>query len=108
MPWFMLSLLLGQLAYVLARSYSPKGDFEREWLGRAGDWFIIAALAWIIVSSLVLLGSYLIGLVEVGACTYCERMAPRGRWDRHSVGHRHRVARQEQQHPGARTGNQPY
>lgn len=66
MPWFMLSMLVGQLGYVLARSYSPKGDFEREWLGRAGGWFIIAALAWIVLSGLVLLGSELAtGLEEV-------------------------------------------
>ena len=60
MPWLLLSMLMGQLAYVLARSYSPKGDFEREWLARAGGWFIIAALAWITVSGLVLFGSYVI------------------------------------------------
>jgi Patatin-like phospholipase len=41
-PWFMLSMLMGQLAYVLTRSYSPNGDYEREWLARAGGWFIIA------------------------------------------------------------------
>jgi hypothetical protein len=60
MPWFLLSMLMGQLGYVLARSYSRKGDFEREWLARAGGWLIIAALAWIAVSGLVLFGSYLI------------------------------------------------
>ncbi len=59
MPWFMLSMLMGQLAYVMARSYSPNGDFEREWLARAGGWFIIVALGWIILSGLVLLGSEL-------------------------------------------------
>lgn len=59
MPWFLLSMLMGQLAYVMAWSYSPNGDYEREWLGRAGGWFILAALAWIIVSGLVLLGSEL-------------------------------------------------
>jgi hypothetical protein len=54
LPWFMLSMLMGQLAYVLAGSYSPHGDFEREWLARAGGWFIIVTLAWIVLSGLVL------------------------------------------------------
>lgn len=66
MPWFMLSMLIGQLGYVLARSYSPNGDFEREWLARAGGWFIIAALAWIVVSGLVLLGSVLLDALIAG------------------------------------------
>jgi hypothetical protein len=57
MPWFLLSMLVGQLGYVLIRSYSKQGDYEREWLARAGGWFIISALAWIILSGLVLLGS---------------------------------------------------
>jgi hypothetical protein len=64
----MLSMLMGQLVYVLVRSYSPNGDYEREWLARAGGWFIIVALAWIILSSLVLLGSGLTrGIEQVGA-----------------------------------------
>jgi hypothetical protein len=64
----MLSMLMGQLVYVLVRSYSPNGDYEREWLARAGGWFIIVALAWIILSSLVLLGSAPTrGIEQVGA-----------------------------------------
>jgi patatin-like phospholipase len=65
MPWFMLSMLMGQLVYVLVRSYSPNGDYEREWLARAGGWFIIVALVSIILSGLVLLGPR--GLEEAGA-----------------------------------------
>ena len=67
MPWFMLSMLMGQLAYVMARSYSPNGDYEREWLARAGGWFIIVSLAWMTLSGLVLLGSALPrGIEEAG------------------------------------------
>jgi hypothetical protein len=68
MPWFMLSMLMGQLVYMLVRSYSPNGDYEREWLARAGGWFIVVALGWIILSGLVLLGSELTrGFERVGA-----------------------------------------
>jgi hypothetical protein len=57
LPWFLLSMLMGQLGYILIRSYSKQGDYEREWLARAGGWYIIIALAWIILVGLVLLGS---------------------------------------------------
>jgi hypothetical protein len=68
MPWFMLSMSTGQLVYVLVRSYSPNGVYEREWLARAGGWFIIVALAWITLSGLVLLGTELTrGIEQVGA-----------------------------------------
>lgn len=59
MPWFLVSMLLGQMTYVLVNSYSREGDFEREWLGRAGGWYVIAALVWIAAASLSLLGSLL-------------------------------------------------
>jgi len=59
LPWFLLSMLLSQTVYVLLRSYSRQGDFEREWLGRAGGWHLIAALSWVVLAGLVLLGPYL-------------------------------------------------
>jgi hypothetical protein len=65
LPWFMLSMLMGQLAYVLARSYSSNGDYEREWLARAGGWFIIVTLAWLILSGVVLFGWDLIDFLTL-------------------------------------------
>ncbi|MBV8650454.1 MAG: hypothetical protein JO255_03240, partial [Alphaproteobacteria bacterium] len=59
MPWFLLSMLVGQIVYVMLRSYAKYGDFEREWLGRAGGWNVIGALAWMSLSALVLLASVL-------------------------------------------------
>ncbi len=56
MPWFLLCGLLTQSIYCLAHSYSPSGDFEREWLGRAAGWYLVAGLGWIVVSVVVLLG----------------------------------------------------
>jgi hypothetical protein len=64
MPWFILSMLAGQITYVMLRSYSRAGDFEREWLGRAGGWYVIAALGWTLASSFVLLGSPIVGFAH--------------------------------------------
>lgn len=58
-PWFLMSMLLGQMTYVMVNGYARNGDFEREWLGRSGGWYLIAALGWILLSSIVLLGSWL-------------------------------------------------
>jgi Patatin-like phospholipase len=58
-PWFLLATLLAQTTYLLLRSYSPMGDVEREWLGRASGWHFIAALVWITLSALVLFGPWL-------------------------------------------------
>jgi hypothetical protein len=59
MPWVLVAMRFGQMFYIMLRSYSPAGDFEREWLGRAGGWHLIAALAWIVLSTVVLLGTIL-------------------------------------------------
>ncbi len=57
MPLFFFAVLIGRLVFVLLRSYSPRGDSEREWLGRASGWLIVVGLAWIIGSVLVLCAS---------------------------------------------------
>ena len=59
LPWMLLAMRVGQLAYIGGRSYSRPSDFEREWLGRAAGWFLIVALAWIVLSSLIFLGTAL-------------------------------------------------
>ena len=55
-PWFLLATLLAQTTYLMLRSYSRRGDVEREWLGRASGWHFIAGLVWVVLSGLVLLG----------------------------------------------------
>jgi hypothetical protein len=57
--WFLASIFVAQTVYTLLRSYSPKGDFEREWLGRAGGWYLLAALGWIVFTTIVLIGPIL-------------------------------------------------
>jgi Patatin-like phospholipase len=61
-PWFLLATLLAQTTYLMLRSYSPRGDVEREWLGRASGWHFIAGLVWVVLSGLVLLGPKLYGI----------------------------------------------
>jgi hypothetical protein len=56
-PYFLVAILVGQLIFVLFRSYSPRGDFDREWLGRAAGWYIAVALLWTIGATLVLFAS---------------------------------------------------
>jgi len=57
MPYFLLAVMVGQLVFVLFRSYSPRGDIEREWLGRAAGWYIAVGLSWMIGGTLVLFAS---------------------------------------------------
>ncbi len=59
LPWLLLAMRIGQLVYIGGRSYSKHSDFEREWLGRAAGWFLIVALAWTILSSLIFFGTAL-------------------------------------------------
>ncbi len=56
MPWFLMATMFAHFIYLLLRSHSRKGEVEREWLGRASGWHFIMALAWIILSAIVLLG----------------------------------------------------
>ncbi len=57
MPYFLVAVMVGQLLFVLFRSYSPRGDIEREWLGRAAGWYIAIGGAWMIGGTLVLFAS---------------------------------------------------
>lgn len=56
LPWFLLATILGHDIYLLLDSTSPRGDVEREWLGRGSGWHFIIGLAWIMLSVVVLLG----------------------------------------------------
>ncbi|HUC68270.1 MAG TPA: patatin-like phospholipase family protein [Stellaceae bacterium] len=55
-PWFLASLLSGHVAYQFLRSYSRRGDFQREWLAKAGGYFLAVAAGWALLASLVLFG----------------------------------------------------
>jgi hypothetical protein len=52
--WTMLSIFGGELVYVGLRSYSSRGDMDREWLGRAAGWLTACAVSWALVSAIAL------------------------------------------------------
>src|SRR5206468_731914 len=60
MPWFLLSTMLAHALYLLLNSMSQQGDVEREWLGRASGWHLIAGFSWIMLSAIVLIGPKMI------------------------------------------------
>jgi hypothetical protein len=57
MPWFLIATMYAHFTYLLLCNKSSKGEVEREWLGRASGWHFIAALAWVMLSAVVLLGT---------------------------------------------------
>lgn len=54
--WIMLSVLIGELLFVGLRSYSPRGDMDREWLARSAGWFTAAAVCWSVLAAIGLYG----------------------------------------------------
>jgi hypothetical protein len=54
--WTMLSIFTGELIYVGLRSYSPRGDMDREWLARAAGWLGAWAGTWLLISTMALVG----------------------------------------------------
>jgi hypothetical protein len=54
--WFMLSVLAGELLFVGLRSYSPRGDMDREWLARSAGWLTAIAVIWAVFAAAALLG----------------------------------------------------
>jgi hypothetical protein len=55
-PWFLAATMYAHFTYLLLYNRSPKGEIEREWMGRASGWHFIAALAWVMLSAIVLIG----------------------------------------------------
>ena len=64
-PWVLLSQMIAEVIFVGLSSYQRKGDVgahddsesDREWLGRAAGWYLVAALGWFVVTFLVFAGS---------------------------------------------------
>jgi hypothetical protein len=54
--WTMLSIFTGELVYVGLRSYSTRGDMDREWLARAAGWFGAWAGTWLVIATTALVG----------------------------------------------------
>ncbi len=62
--WTMLSIFAGELLFIGLRSYSPRGDMDREWLARAAGWLGVWAVVWLLASSIALLGPAELGPFE--------------------------------------------
>ena len=74
--WIILAIFGGELIYIGLRSYSHRGDTDREWLGRADGWLSAAAASWAVIAAVALFGAFaldhvyvLIGSVLVGGAS---------------------------------------
>ena len=56
-PWILLSQMISDMIFVGLSSYEANSDDDREWLGRAGGWYLVTALGWFAVTFLVFAGS---------------------------------------------------
>jgi hypothetical protein len=59
-PWILTAQLVAEMIFVGLSSYQRNSDTDREWLGRAAGWMLVAAIAWFIVSFLTFAGSVLV------------------------------------------------
>jgi hypothetical protein len=67
-----IAYLLGDIVYAGASSFSPRGDFDREWLARAAGWLSAVAVLWTLISAIalcapLLFSSRLAGYLGLGA-----------------------------------------
>ena len=58
-PWTLGCQLIAEIIFVGLSSYEKNSDADREWLGRAAGWYLVAAIGWALVMFLVFLGSIL-------------------------------------------------
>jgi membrane-associated protease RseP (regulator of RpoE activity) len=60
-PLILCSLVVSLYAFLGLSCYRPQSDADREWLGRAGGWMLVAAIGWFIIS-LLTFGAFLLWL----------------------------------------------
>jgi Patatin-like phospholipase len=58
-PWVIASQMIAEMLFVAFSSYQKNSDSDREWLGRAAGWYLLAALGWLIGTVLIFAGSLL-------------------------------------------------
>jgi hypothetical protein len=56
--WIIRAIFGGELIYIGLRSYSRRGDTDREWLARADGWLSAAAASWAVIASVALFGAF--------------------------------------------------
>jgi hypothetical protein len=69
-PWMLVAKLVGEVIFTGLTSYEDGSDSDREWLGRASGWYLVAALAWLILICLVFVGSKLLRHTYVEVTTW--------------------------------------
>jgi hypothetical protein len=56
-PWTVGAKLIAEMVFVGLTSEEEGSDSDREWLGRAGGWYLVSALCWFATIALVFVGS---------------------------------------------------
>jgi hypothetical protein len=69
-PWAIASQIVAEMLFVAFTSYQRNSDSDREWLGRAAGWYILAALGWLIGTFLIFAGSLLAEGLQQGLEKY--------------------------------------
>ncbi len=59
-PFVLAAQLIAEMIFVGLSSYQRNSDTDREWLGRAAGWILVAAIAWFLVTFLTFAGSALV------------------------------------------------
>jgi hypothetical protein len=59
-PWILGSQLLSYFVFVGLSSYRAQSNIDREWLGRAGGWLLVALIGWFAISLLTFGGLFLL------------------------------------------------
>lgn len=74
-PWALTAQITAEMIFVGLTSYQSRSDEDREWLGRSAGWLTVAALAWLTINLLALVGAdvfqtyYSKALVAAGGVT---------------------------------------
>ena len=74
-PWALISQLFSEMIFVGLTSREKDSDSDREWLGRAAGWYLVSAVVWLGLMSLVFVGSTVAGVLILQAKTW---LAPLG------------------------------
>jgi Patatin-like phospholipase len=59
LPWLITAQLIAEMVFVGLTSGEPNSDADREWFGRSTGWFAAAAIIWLAVGFLILIGAEL-------------------------------------------------
>jgi hypothetical protein len=59
LPWLITAQLTAEMVFVGLTSGEPNSDADREWFGRSTGWFAAAAIIWLAVGFLILIGAEL-------------------------------------------------